>query len=133
MAIQFSRMALQADLVVAATTVMVLNTQVQAMEPNPNPYNITLPDGTTFTVHMTGSEDDPMEEDVEGFAVLSSVEGNGDYEYADVNADTGDVKQLGVKLSEDAYPQSRAGSKAEPDRRGRHGLGRIGVQVCTSW
>jgi M6 family metalloprotease-like protein len=104
MAIQISRMALQTALVAAATTVMVLNTQVQqvvqAMEPNPNPYNITLPDGTTFTVHMTGSEDDPMEEDAEGFAVLPSIEGNGDYEYADVDADTGDVKQSGVKLSD---------------------------------
>jgi hypothetical protein len=40
MAIHFSRMALQAALMAAATTVMVLNTQVQvvqAMAPNPSP------------------------------------------------------------------------------------------------
>jgi hypothetical protein len=131
MAIQFSRMALQAALMAAATTVMVLNTQVQvvqAMEPNPNPYNITLPDGTTFTAHMTGSEDNPMEEDAEGFAVLPSVEGDGDYEYADVDEDTGDVKQSGVRLSDPkGHDKMRLRGVGPGLKRGQAAAGAMGM------
>jgi M6 family metalloprotease-like protein len=131
MTIQFSRMALQAALMAAATTVMVLNTQVQvvqAMAPNPNPYTITLPDGTTFTAHMTGSEDNPMEEDAEGFAVLPSVEGDGYYEYADVDEDTGDVKQSGVRLSDPkGHDKMRRRGVGPGLKRGQAAAGAMGM------
>ena len=37
-----------------------------AMKPNPNPYQVEQPDGSTITVQMVGSEQDHYEEDSEG-------------------------------------------------------------------
>ena len=80
---------------------------VSAMEPNPEPYEVEQPDGSKLTVRMVGSEHDPSEEDSEGYAVIGGGASGTEYEYAELDEETGDLVPSGVKAGRNASRPAR--------------------------
>jgi M6 family metalloprotease-like protein len=109
MVMNVSRVALQAVLVAAVGPLFKNNggsssiMMVQAMQPNPNEYTIHNADGSTFVAHMSGTEQDPVEEDADGFAVLPKEDDSTQeitYEFAEVDESSGDLKQTGIRATD---------------------------------
>jgi len=102
-----------------------------AMKPNPVPYEVEQPDGSTITVQMVGSEQDPSEEDSEGYAVIGAGPSGNEYQYATLDMETGDLIPSGVKAGD--KEKRPAGLKKGLRRQGkaREAMG-LGGQGPTS-
>jgi M6 family metalloprotease-like protein len=118
---KFSSLSLKATLAVVAASSLFASFQgagVQAMLPNPNPYEIEQPDGSKILAHMVGSELDVEEEDEDGFVIIGVGPSSNSYEYAQLDPEGEDLIGTGVMAGDRGNrpaglkPGLRRGTKA---------------------
>jgi M6 family metalloprotease-like protein len=100
---KFSSLSLNATLAVVAASSLFATFQgagVQAMSPNPNPYEIEQPDGSKILAHMVGSEFDVREEDEDGFVIIGAGPSGNSYEYAQLDPEGEELIGTGVKAGD---------------------------------
>jgi len=78
-----------------------------AMPPYDMPYEIEQPDGSIIVAQLTGSQEDPYEEDEEGYPIIGAGPSGNEYEYAVLDSESGNLVPSGVKVGK--------GSQAPPN------------------
>jgi M6 family metalloprotease-like protein len=100
---------------------------VKAMEPYPGEYEIEQPDGSIIMARMAGSEDDPVEEDEDGFTIIGTGESGTNYEFG-VLDDDGDITGSGVSAADKQHrPRgARTGLRRSRTASANMSLGGVG-------
>jgi len=94
-----------------------------AMLPSGVPYEIEQPDGSIIVARLTGSQEDPYEEDEEGYPIIGAGDSGSDYEYAVLDNESGNLVPSGVKARKGSRPPSNAVKHQKRTEAGKQAMG----------
>ena len=120
--VKLSSWAVQAALITVTLTSLTMKPAL-AMPPNPEEYEIEQADGSFITAKLVGSEDDPGEEDDEGFVIIGAGKSGNEYEYAVLDDETGDLKPSGVKATDRAHRPAGLRKRLRRSGRAKQNMG----------